>query len=73
MNTTTTTTTTRTYKGQRIEAWDGPLGSYPGGEPRYYVQTYHDTGSPWSPECCPKFWTLKAAKVWIDERSPRTS
>lgn len=59
----------RTYKGHLIRAWSGPYGQYPDrGEPRYYVQTQHATGIDWSAERCPAFWTLRAAKAWINER-----
>ena len=59
---------TRTYKGYAIRDWTGPYGQHPDrGEPRYYVQTKHwPTGIEWSAENCPRFWSLKAAKEWIN-------
>lgn len=64
-----TNNSTRTYKGYSIRPWSGPMGSHPdAGEPKYYVQTQHQTGTDWSAENCPQFWSLKAAKEWINDR-----
>jgi hypothetical protein len=58
---------TRIYKGYEIRDWQGPYGSYPDkGEPRYYVQTQHDSGNDWSPEHCPQAWSLREARERID-------
>ena len=61
---------TRKYKGYEIRDWSGPYGQHPDSpEPKYFVQTQHSpTGMDWSAENCPHFWSLKAAKEWINEK-----
>ena len=58
----------RKYKGFLIIRWTGPYGLTPDkGEPRYYVQTHHETGNDWAPEHCPRAWSLREAREKIDE------
>jgi len=35
------------------------------GDYKFYVQTYHSTGTPWSEENCPRFRYEADAKEWI--------
>jgi hypothetical protein len=59
---------TRKYKGYEIRDWSGPYGQHPDNkEPKYFVQTKHETGVDWSAELCPQFASLAAAKEWINE------
>jgi hypothetical protein len=62
--------TIRKYKGYEIRRWSGPYGQHPdSGEPKCYVQTQHSpTGIDWSAEECPKFWSYKAAREWINNQ-----
>ena len=40
---------------------------------RWYVQTYHSTGTPWGEQECPRFGTLDDAREWIDDQLERST
>ena len=54
---------TRTYKGYSIRPCERVTGEHAG---RWVVQTYHDSGVPWSDEICPHFKTIPEALTCID-------
>jgi len=35
------------------------------GDYKFYIQTYHSTGMPWSEENCPRFRYKMDAKEWV--------
>lgn len=51
----------RTYNNYIIRQCCWAKGEHAG---NWIVQTYHQTGTPWSDECCPHFRTLKEAKTY---------
>ena len=54
-----------TYHGHTIYPCEHAKGEHRG---RWTILTYHKTGMPYSDESSPHFWTLTAAKEFIDER-----
>jgi len=60
----TMTDRTYTYRGQLISRCERVAGEHRG---RWTVQTYHQTGMPWSDEQCPHYPTLAVAREAIDE------
>jgi len=40
------------------------------GDYKFYIQTYHSTGMPWSEENCPRFRYKMDAKEWVRLSKP---
>lgn len=52
------------YRGRVIRDCVDAAGEHSG---RWIIQTYHQTGNPWTDELCPHYASLRAAKESIRE------
>lgn len=55
---------THTYMGIKIRRCGWEVGQHSG---RWIIQSYHETGIPWSDECCKHVRSLAEAREYIRE------